>query len=188
MRITVHNRGPEAAELHVLPQLWFRNTWSWKRERAEAAADARRRRRRRSAQHPTLGDVPPATSTASAELLFCDNETNVAAAVRRRTAPGLLQGRVPRVRRRRRSRRPSIRSARGTKAAAHYRLDDARPAASRAFALRLAAERARQPVRRLRRRSFAQRAARGRRVLRRAADGHRRRRRAHRAAPGASPA
>jgi hypothetical protein len=30
MRITVHNRGPERASLHVLPQLWFRNTWSWK--------------------------------------------------------------------------------------------------------------------------------------------------------------
>ena len=29
IRITVHNRGPENAELHVLPQLWFRNTWSW---------------------------------------------------------------------------------------------------------------------------------------------------------------
>ncbi|HMJ90675.1 MAG TPA: hypothetical protein VK530_12720, partial [Candidatus Acidoferrum sp.] len=30
VRITVHNRGPEEATLHVLPQLWFRNTWSWK--------------------------------------------------------------------------------------------------------------------------------------------------------------
>src|SRR5579872_1780163 len=29
VRITVHNRGPEAAELHVLPTLWFRNQWSW---------------------------------------------------------------------------------------------------------------------------------------------------------------
>jgi hypothetical protein len=29
IRITVHNRGPEAADLDVLPQLWFRNTWSW---------------------------------------------------------------------------------------------------------------------------------------------------------------
>ena len=28
IRITAHNRGPEAAELHVLPTLWFRNTWS----------------------------------------------------------------------------------------------------------------------------------------------------------------
>ena len=29
MRITVHNRGPDAAILHLLPTLWFRNTWSW---------------------------------------------------------------------------------------------------------------------------------------------------------------
>lgn len=29
MRIAVHNRGPDDAPLHVLPQLWFRNTWSW---------------------------------------------------------------------------------------------------------------------------------------------------------------
>jgi hypothetical protein len=29
IQITVHNRGPEAAELDVLPTLWFRNTWSW---------------------------------------------------------------------------------------------------------------------------------------------------------------
>ncbi|WMW64320.1 hypothetical protein [Nitratidesulfovibrio liaohensis] len=28
-RITAHNRGPDAAPLHVLPTLWFRNTWSW---------------------------------------------------------------------------------------------------------------------------------------------------------------
>ena len=29
IRITVHNRGPEAALLHLLPTVWFRNTWSW---------------------------------------------------------------------------------------------------------------------------------------------------------------
>ena len=29
VRVTVHNRGPEDAPLHVLPHLWFRNTWSW---------------------------------------------------------------------------------------------------------------------------------------------------------------
>ena len=29
IRISVHNRGPETAELHVLPTLWFRNQWSW---------------------------------------------------------------------------------------------------------------------------------------------------------------
>ena len=43
MRVTVHNRGPEAATLHLLPQLWFRNTWSWKQippARASAAPGA----------------------------------------------------------------------------------------------------------------------------------------------------
>ena len=29
MRVTAHNRGPDDAELHVLPTLWFRHTWSW---------------------------------------------------------------------------------------------------------------------------------------------------------------
>src|SRR6185436_17236050 len=29
IQISVHNRGPVAAEVHVLPTLWFRNTWSW---------------------------------------------------------------------------------------------------------------------------------------------------------------
>jgi mannosylglycerate hydrolase MGH1-like protein len=29
IRITAHNRGPEPAPLHILPTLWFRNTWSW---------------------------------------------------------------------------------------------------------------------------------------------------------------
>src|SRR3954453_7571972 len=32
IRITVANRGPEAATLHLLPTLWFRNTWSWGRQ------------------------------------------------------------------------------------------------------------------------------------------------------------
>ena len=31
-----HNRGPEARRLHVLPTLWFRNTWSWRHDRAAA--------------------------------------------------------------------------------------------------------------------------------------------------------
>jgi hypothetical protein len=29
IQISVHNRGPDAADLHVLPTLWFRNLWSW---------------------------------------------------------------------------------------------------------------------------------------------------------------
>src|SRR5205823_533929 len=30
VQITAYNRGPENALLHLLPQLWFRNTWSWR--------------------------------------------------------------------------------------------------------------------------------------------------------------
>src|SRR5689334_22485996 len=29
VRISVYNRGPEPAQVHLLPTLWFRNTWSW---------------------------------------------------------------------------------------------------------------------------------------------------------------
>ena len=29
LQVTVHNRGPEDARVHVLPTLWFRHTWSW---------------------------------------------------------------------------------------------------------------------------------------------------------------
>src|SRR5262249_51468736 len=32
IKITATNRGPEAAPLHLLPSLWFRNTWSWGRD------------------------------------------------------------------------------------------------------------------------------------------------------------
>ncbi len=74
IRITIDNRGPEAADLHVLPQLWARNTWDW----------------RPGIPEPTLSlsnggvDAPRTTacrsggwtSTADATWLFCRNETN----------------------------------------------------------------------------------------------------------------
>ena len=28
-RVTAYNRGPEPAPLHIIPHMWFRNTWSW---------------------------------------------------------------------------------------------------------------------------------------------------------------
>ena len=53
VRITVHNRGPEAARLRVLPTLWFRNTWSWDIGAAKPAIDLREHRlvARHRAQH-----------------------------------------------------------------------------------------------------------------------------------------
>jgi hypothetical protein len=32
VRITAYNRGPDPADLHILPQVFFRNTWSWAKE------------------------------------------------------------------------------------------------------------------------------------------------------------
>ena len=57
MQVTVHNRGPEEARLHVLPTLWFRHTWSWAGRRRGAVAARRHRRsgderRRRPAERP----------------------------------------------------------------------------------------------------------------------------------------
>jgi hypothetical protein len=77
MAVTVHNRGPEAALIDVIPQLWFRNTWSW---RAGAARPVVRRAGAVAAavaEHARLGRYHLACE-ADAELLFCDNDTNPA--------------------------------------------------------------------------------------------------------------
>ena len=74
VRITVHNRGPDAARIRVLPTLWFRNTWSWGEDD----------------QKPSLREVGPGTIQAThhelgecwlhcdgaPELLFTENESN----------------------------------------------------------------------------------------------------------------
>jgi hypothetical protein len=76
MRITVHNRGPDGAEVHVLPQLWFRNDWSW---RPGAAKPTIRRVDDRTLRAECDG-LGAYTFRASepAPTLFCENETNVA--------------------------------------------------------------------------------------------------------------
>ena len=75
MAVTVHNRGPEEAEIHLLPQLWFRNTWSWdpQAERPELAVAADGAI---VVRHPKL---PPHHFYCDGEpkLLFCDNDTNL---------------------------------------------------------------------------------------------------------------
>jgi hypothetical protein len=75
MQVRVHNRGPEAAPLHVLPQLWFRNTWDWS---AGAPRPELEQTGPRSAvaRHAELGTYHFYTE-ADCELLFCENETNV---------------------------------------------------------------------------------------------------------------
>ena len=77
-RITVHNRGPVAAPIHLLPTLWFRNTWSW------APFDPRPQLRALDGasphsvveiEHHELGRRY-LYAAPGGELLFCDNESN----------------------------------------------------------------------------------------------------------------
>ena len=74
IRISVHNRGSESAQLHLLPTLWFRNTWAWQKDATKPtlrqAGDAAI-----EASHPQLGECVLSCEGAP-ELLFTENETN----------------------------------------------------------------------------------------------------------------
>ena len=83
MRITAVNRGPEAAELHLLPTLWFRNDWaSWIAESNRSPTKPGLRQvvaaaglSAVEAEHPLLGRFI-LTCGVEAPLLFTENETN----------------------------------------------------------------------------------------------------------------
>ena len=72
--LTVVNRGPAEAALHLLPQLWFRNTWSWGYEDGRPTLAAQPDGSVQ-ATHPELGEFRW-YAEGEPELLFCDNETN----------------------------------------------------------------------------------------------------------------
>ena len=74
MRVTVHNRGPDDAELHVLPTLWFRHTWSWAGGTERPMLESNDRDTIR-AQHPELG-TRLLYADRVAPLLVTGNETN----------------------------------------------------------------------------------------------------------------
>jgi hypothetical protein len=73
IQITVHNRGPAAATLHVLPTIWFRNLWSWNGDTERPLL--RQKGAGITASHPELGERFFACAGAK-ELLFTENETN----------------------------------------------------------------------------------------------------------------
>src|SRR5216684_935502 len=85
VRITVANRGPETSELHVLPTLWFRNTWIWGCTHEGCSLKPRISREGKdmlSLSHDTLGrflcEFGPDPSGEIPPVLFTDNETNLA--------------------------------------------------------------------------------------------------------------
>jgi hypothetical protein len=137
IRISVHNRGPDMAELHLLPTLWFRNTWSWDKDSSKPTI---RQVKRGSvlASHAQLGDRT-LDCDENPELLFTENESN-ASRLWGQSNPSpyvkdafhdyVVSGKRETV-------NPNMA---GTKAAAHYRLEV--PAGdSKVVRLRLSAKR-----------------------------------------------
>jgi hypothetical protein len=80
IRVRLTNPGPEAATVHLLPTLWFRNTWSWapdeKRPRLAFAGETVI-----GVEHERLGPLvlqaAPGPDGTPPVALYCENETNV---------------------------------------------------------------------------------------------------------------
>ncbi|MGB3552927.1 MAG: hypothetical protein WA993_19770 [Candidatus Binatus sp.] len=141
IRITVYNRGPEAARLRLLPTLWFRNTWSW-------GGDHRKPSLREAgpgtiqATHHELGEYWLHCDGAQ-ELLFTENENNAQGLWGQPNASPyvkdgfhayIISGKCE-----------AVNSAKtGTKAAAHYVLD-VPGEGSKSVRLRLTAAKAKDP-------------------------------------------
>ncbi len=86
IQISVTNRGPETAELHLLPTLWFRNTWSWDATISKPSLKARASSGDGDVSiietaHPELENTWLYCQTPAGDhnkLLFTENETNKA--------------------------------------------------------------------------------------------------------------
>jgi hypothetical protein len=76
LRIEVVNRGPEPAEIHVVPQLFFRNRWSWREGSERPRIEGLRSRRAIVASCAELGAMELRLASDEYEHLFCENETN----------------------------------------------------------------------------------------------------------------
>jgi hypothetical protein len=78
IQITIHNRGPEPAELHLLPTLWFRNRWSWGRDNPRPVLNDRSGKAAGTAIRAVDQDLGERYlyCDGEASLLFTENETN----------------------------------------------------------------------------------------------------------------
>ncbi|KFA66161.1 hypothetical protein S40285_03389 [Stachybotrys chlorohalonatus IBT 40285] len=86
-RVTAWNRGPDPAPLHIIPQVWFRNTWAWGREAEDRKPSIRYHDEvTAKSKHPTLGEryfcLSPSPGVGSSgedvmpKLMFTENDTN----------------------------------------------------------------------------------------------------------------
>ncbi|SFO57873.1 Glycosyl hydrolase family 63 C-terminal domain-containing protein [Chitinophaga sp. YR627] len=72
--ITAHNRGHEAADLHLLPTIWFRNTWVWGRHPYKPALWAEGDKAVRIS-HEKI-DIQYLYQEGEGDIFYCENETN----------------------------------------------------------------------------------------------------------------
>lgn len=86
-RVTAYNRGPEPAPLHIIPHVWFRNTWSWGHEEADKKPSIRKIGATTAhSNHHGIGEryfqLSPSPGTGPSgrdvdpKLLFTENDTN----------------------------------------------------------------------------------------------------------------
>jgi hypothetical protein len=79
IRISATNRGPDPAELHLLPTLWFRNTWAWGGHDVGVRPSIRRAENGSAAivaEHAEMGQYRLSFDGQPA-LLFTENESNL---------------------------------------------------------------------------------------------------------------
>lgn len=136
IKITLVNRGPESHVLHVLPSLWFRNTWTWGCEHEDCTtkpAITQASVNELAATHESLGEFRFWAENAP-DFLFTDNETNARRIYDSPDNPAhakdafhryVVNGETG-----------ALAHGQGTKAAAHYRLH-LRPGQQHVIRLRL---------------------------------------------------
>ncbi len=143
IQISAFNRGPESAELHLVPTLWFRNQWSWESTKEKPMMQGACGVAGAAAQQAIVKAVHPAVGErflycdGEPELLFTENETNTqrifgvpnrSPYVKDSIDSYIVHGQKDAV-------NPE---QKGTKAAAHYRLT-VKPGESQVIRLRLSA-------------------------------------------------
>ncbi len=95
-RITAYNRGPEPAELHILPHAWYRNTWSWGYGTERPALSGQRPKRRPHGTSPHGRALVVSRRSTTGPKVPVHRERDQSEPALRRAEPlSVRQGRIP---------------------------------------------------------------------------------------------